>query len=90
MIIEIATLPPAVQAWVKTLPFDEEIHLTKTNDSLVIQQPLFDIERMKQAIKGCETKEDALKNGVVVPDFETIEELQYWTKHILPTLKAGA
>lgn len=48
----------------------------------------FDIDRMKQAIQGYETEELALKNGIHVPDFDTLEELQYWTKHIMPTLGA--
>lgn len=48
----------------------------------------YDLDRMKERLKGFETKEKALENGVAVPDFETLEELKYWTRHILPTLRA--
>ncbi|WFF38111.1 hypothetical protein LU290_07560 [Moraxella nasibovis] len=82
MIIEFATLPPAVQAWVKTLPAQGDIHFVKENDNLIIEEPLFDIERMQQAIKGCESKEEALKNGTPIPkglasDFEAFDK---WMK----------
>lgn len=69
---------------------DDVIELTKTDDTLTTHEPLFDIERMKRALKGCESKEEALKNGTLVPEFETIEELHYWTKHVLPTLRTNA
>lgn len=81
MIIDYAHLPPAVQAWVATLPFEDGIYLTKTKEGLVLQEPpfRFDLERMKRAIKGCESKEEALKNGTPVPesalvDFESFNQ----------------
>lgn len=84
MIIEIATLPPAMQAWVKTLPTQGEIHFTKENDNLIIQEPLFDIERMKQALKGCESKEEALKNGLMLPQGKNETELLAWLDENIP------
>lgn len=46
----------------------------------------FDMEVMKERLKGFESKEEALKNGILVPKFETIEELRHWTRNVLPTL----
>lgn len=42
--------------------------------------PLFDIERMQNAIKGCESKEEVLKNGVSVSDWAMtdFESFQKW------------
>lgn len=44
----------------------------------------FDIDRMKQAIKGCETEELALKNGLHLPQGKTPTELLAWLKTHIP------
>lgn len=44
----------------------------------------YDLERMKQAIKGCETEELALKNGLHLPQGKTPTELLAWLKTNIP------
>lgn len=61
---------------------DDVVELTKTDDTLTTHEPLFDIERMKRALRGCESKEEALKNGTPIPkglagDFEAFDK---WMK----------
>lgn len=49
MIIEIATLPPAVQAWIKTLPFEGDFYLVRTGDKLIIsEQPIRHLEKTQK------------------------------------------
>lgn len=61
-----------------TLDNDQPKHI---DDILV-----FDMDVMQERLKGFESKEEALKNGILVPKFETIEELRHWTRNVLPTL----
>ena len=48
--------------------------------------PLYDIERMNECLKGVETEELALKNGIEVPSFDTFEELQHWMRVEMPKI----
>lgn len=48
------------------------------------KETAFDIDRMKQAIKGCETEELALKNGLHLPQAKTSSELLAWLKNNIP------
>lgn len=44
----------------------------------------FDLERMENAIKGYETKELALKNGLMLPTGKTPEQLLAWLDTNIP------
>lgn len=67
------------------LTFDEDIRLTKSHDSLIIQEPLFDMERMKYAIDDYETKEQALQNGLTLPQGKNETQLLAWLDENIPT-----
>lgn len=69
MIIELTTLPPAVQQWFNSLP--DSVSITKTKNNITVQDTEFDydLERMKWAMQGLETPEEIEKNSVEVPDW---------------------
>lgn len=69
MIIELTTLPPAVQQWFNSLP--DSVSITKTKNNITVQNAEFDydLERMKWAMQGLETPEEIEKNSVEVPDW---------------------
>lgn len=69
MIIELTTLPPAVQQWFNSLP--DRVSITKTKNNITVQNAEFDydLERMKWAMQGLETPEEIEKNSVEVPDW---------------------
>ena len=61
--LEMVIIERAKQHDLSPVSYLEQLFLTNDYDD----EPLYDIDRMSERIKGYETKELALKNGRVVP-----------------------
>lgn len=62
--------------------------LTKAVQAQIDEPFDYDLERMQERVKGYETPDLALANGIEAPDFDTVEEIRYWRKNVLPKIKA--
>lgn len=85
-------IPPDIETMIVEIAKQQQISPTEFVIKAVqaqVDEPFeYDLERMQQRVKGYETPDLALKNGIEVPDFDTVEALRYWRKSVLPNIKA--